>query len=70
MTPNARALYWYLRARGDAVTVTQIERESGIPRSSIYEAAQRYPDTFTLTGSLIATTPPTHELMRDPHSTA
>lgn len=60
-TPNARALYWYLRARGGPVTVTQIELESGIPRSSIYEAVNRYPDTFTLTGSLITTTPPSHQ---------
>lgn len=59
MSPNARALYWFLEARGPR-TITQIAQESGIPLSSIYKTAQRYPNTFELTGRLIKLSTPLH----------
>jgi len=53
MTPNARALYWYLMATHSEQTVSQIVTASGIPESSVYQACQKFPDVFTLTGSVI-----------------
>lgn len=53
LTPNARALYWFLECRGPSATVAQIAEQSGIPLASIYEAAKRFPAVFELTGSLL-----------------
>lgn len=52
-SPNARALYWYLEARGPKLPIQQIAEESGIPLSSLYKVAQRYPETFEITGRLL-----------------
>ena len=56
LTPNARTLWWYLIATGAEQDVRRISQCSGIPLSSVYHAAARYPDHFTLTGSLIRRT--------------
>ena len=53
LSPNARALYWYLVARGPSRSVPEIVAESGIPLSSLYKVAQRHPDVFSLTGTLL-----------------
>ena len=53
LTPTARALYWYLVATEAEQDVAQIVARSGIPVSSIYEAARRYPTVFELRGRLI-----------------
>lgn len=56
LTPTARALYWYLLAIGvQEVEVTTAAAESGIPRSSIYEAVRRYPEVFEVRGSSVHT---------------
>lgn len=59
ITPSARTLWWYLQATGPEQPVPEIADRSGIPKSSIYEAANRYPDLFQLTGSLLRSTAPT-----------
>lgn len=53
--PSARALYWYLQWKGSPITVTEAARESGIPKSTIYQAAQKFPQTFVLTGNTVGT---------------
>ena len=53
LTPTARSLYWYLMATQPEQDVGQIARRSGIPISSIYAAAAKFPTVFELRGSLI-----------------
>lgn len=59
LTPNARALYWYLQATQAEQPVREIAKNSGIPASSVWAAAARYPDVFQLTGALLKTSPRT-----------
>ena len=69
LTPTARALFWYLMATQPEQDVAHIVARSGIPVSSIYAAANRFPNVFELRGSLIrratlpdATTGPTQTI--------
>lgn len=57
LTPSARTLYWYLEATGHEQPVPLIEKRSGMPQSSIYDAAARFPELFQLTGSLLKSRP-------------
>lgn len=56
VSPNARALYWYLIARGSDLSLAQIVEESGIPLSSVYKVSARHPDVFQITGRLLKLT--------------
>jgi hypothetical protein len=58
LSPNARALYWFLIAHRDPVsgayaTIKTVATLSGIPLSSIYEVLRKYPDNFQGTKHLI-----------------
>lgn len=51
LTPNARALYWYLRATEPTQPWPTVAASSGIPRSSLYKTAAAHPDLFRTTPS-------------------
>lgn len=65
MKPSARALFWYLTARGWAdLEVLHAAEDSGIPSSTIYEVVRTHPDTFRLRGSAVG--PAAEELRLHP----
>jgi hypothetical protein len=47
LKPNQLALYWYLKSTGQAQTIDEIITNSGLPRSSVYQAIKKNPEIFT-----------------------